>query len=211
MGSDPIAGADPAGMIASRPCRDKRQRLASLGGDGRVGWRRGRLAPRRGRRSGRRCRQPSLAMSSMTANTAGTNTSDSSVEDIRPPITAIAIGERNSPPEPSAVGRRQHAADHGDGGHDDGPRALAAGIDDGLGARHAALHLLDGEVDQHDGVLGDDAHQHQDADHDRQADRLAGDGERDDGAADRQRQREQDGDRAAGSCRTAAPARRRPS
>ena len=72
-----------------------------------------------------------------------------------------------------AVGRRQHAADHGDGGHDDGPRALAAGIDDGLGARHAALHLLDGEVDQHDGVLGDDAHQHQDADHHRQADRLA--------------------------------------
>ena len=40
-------------------------------------------------------------MSSMTANTAGTNTSDSSVEDIRPPITAIAIGERNSPPEPT--------------------------------------------------------------------------------------------------------------
>ena len=46
-------------------------------------------------------RQPSLAMSSMTANTAGTNTSDSSVEDIRPPITAIAIGARNSPPEPT--------------------------------------------------------------------------------------------------------------
>jgi hypothetical protein len=37
----------------------------------------------------------------MTANTAGTNTRESNVEDIRPPITAIAIGERNSPPEPT--------------------------------------------------------------------------------------------------------------
>src|SRR5262245_5425341 len=46
-------------------------------------------------------RQPSLAMSSMTANTAGTNTSDSRVDDISPPITAIAIGARNSPPDPS--------------------------------------------------------------------------------------------------------------
>ena len=45
-------------------------------------------------------RQPTLAMSSITANTAGTKTSDRSVDDMRPPITAIAIGERNSPPEP---------------------------------------------------------------------------------------------------------------
>ncbi len=58
-----------------------------------------------------------------------------------------------------------------------------------------AVHRLDGEIDQHDRVLGDDAHQHQDADDDRRADRLAGEHQRDDGAADRQRQREQDGDR----------------
>ena len=37
-------------------------------------------------------------------------------------------------------------------------------------ARRAAADLLDREVDQHDGVLGDDAHQHQDADHHRHAD-----------------------------------------
>ena len=35
-------------------------------------------------------------------NIAGTNTSDSMVENTRPPITASAIGERNSPPAPNA-------------------------------------------------------------------------------------------------------------
>ncbi len=38
--------------------------------------------------------------SSITVNTAGTKTSDSSVDMIRPPITAIAIGERKPPPSP---------------------------------------------------------------------------------------------------------------
>ena len=67
----------------------------------------------------------------------------------RTPATAPSrtSGRRSRPP-PSARGTRrpsraqrgrQHAADHGDGGHDDGARALAAGVDDGLGARHAAL------------------------------------------------------------------------
>src|SRR5262249_60478763 len=46
-------------------------------------------------------RQPPLAMSSIMANTAGTKTNDRSVDDMRPPITAIAIRERNSPPEPT--------------------------------------------------------------------------------------------------------------
>ena len=67
-------------------------------------------------------------------------------------------------------------ADHRDRGHDDGTGALAAGVDDRLVARHAMADLLDCEVDEHDGVLGDDAHQHQHADDDGQADRLRGDG-----------------------------------
>jgi hypothetical protein len=36
----------------------------------------------------------------MTLKTAGTKRIESSVDDNSPPITAIAIGARNSPPEP---------------------------------------------------------------------------------------------------------------
>ena len=38
----------------------------------------------------------------MRVKNAGTKSSDSTVETSSPPITAIAIGERNSPPAPSA-------------------------------------------------------------------------------------------------------------
>ena len=38
----------------------------------------------------------------MTVKNDGTNTSDNTVETSRPPITAMAMGERNSPPSPSA-------------------------------------------------------------------------------------------------------------
>ncbi len=38
----------------------------------------------------------------MRAKNAGTKSSDSNVEMTSPPMTAIAIGERNSPPAPSA-------------------------------------------------------------------------------------------------------------
>ena len=48
----------------------------------------------------RHARRP---MSSITANTAGTNTRDSSVEESRPPITAMAMGARNSPPESQPI------------------------------------------------------------------------------------------------------------
>ena len=47
-------------------------------------------------------RQTRAPTSSISMNIAGTNTSDSTVENNRPPITASAIGERNSPPAPTA-------------------------------------------------------------------------------------------------------------
>src|SRR6185312_9045404 len=47
-------------------------------------------------------RQISEPRSSITMNIAGTNTSDRTVENSRPPMTASAIGERNSPPAPKA-------------------------------------------------------------------------------------------------------------
>lgn len=43
-----------------------------------------------------------IAASSMTVKSAGTKTSDRSVEASKPPMTAIAIGARNSPPSPKA-------------------------------------------------------------------------------------------------------------
>src|SRR5206468_12091719 len=67
---------------------------------------------------------------------------------------------------------RDHAGDHGDGRHHDGPGALAAGIDDGFGAAHALGAPLYRVVDQHDRVLGHDPHQHEDADDHGHADRL---------------------------------------
>src|SRR2546430_14060250 len=51
-------------------------------------------------------RQNKLPMSSISMNIAGTNTSDNTVENNRPPITASAIRERELPPAP-------HASPHG--------------------------------------------------------------------------------------------------
>jgi len=51
--------------------------------------------------------------------------------------------------------------------------------------RATLLLITDGEIHEHDGVLGHDAHQHQDADDDGKAARTAGDQQRKDRAADR--------------------------
>jgi hypothetical protein len=45
-------------------------------------------------------RQQNAEKSSIMANIAGTKISDSTVEKIKPPITASAMGERISPPAP---------------------------------------------------------------------------------------------------------------
>ena len=47
-------------------------------------------------------RENSRPVSSMIVKNAGTKSRDSNVETRRPPMTAIAIGERNSPPAPNA-------------------------------------------------------------------------------------------------------------
>ena len=60
---------------------------------------------------------------------------------------------------------------------------------------HAFRHAFDAEVDEHDGVLGHDADQHDDADVDRHGDGVVGCEQADDDAAERQRQRQQNGDR----------------
>ncbi|MNY74786.1 hypothetical protein D3C86_2138970 [compost metagenome] len=53
---------------------------------------------------------------------------------------------------------------------------------------------LDGEVDQQDGVLGHDAHQHEDADQHRHGERIAGDDQCCGDTADGERQRQEDGE-----------------
>ena len=58
---------------------------------------------------------------------------------IRPPITAIAIGERKLGVAADAERDRQHAGAHRDRGHEDRPRALVAGVEQRLHARHAAV------------------------------------------------------------------------
>ena len=91
--------------------------------------------------------------------------------------------------------------------HDDRPGALAAGIDDRVVPVHPVLDPLDREIDQHDGVLGHDAHQHQDADDDRHRHGIVGEQQRPDNAAERQRQRQEDGDgwKTLPSSRTSTP------
>src|SRR5208337_662631 len=60
-------------------------------------------------------RQESRPTSSSTVNAAGTKTSDKSVDMMRPPVTAIAIGERKPPPapRPSAEGIMPKQAESG--------------------------------------------------------------------------------------------------
>ena len=59
---------------------------------------------------------------------------------------------------------------------------------------HALAHHLYREIDQQDGIFGDDAHQHQDADQNGHGDGIAGDDQRRRHAADGERQRKQDGE-----------------
>ena len=64
-----------------------------------------------------------------------------------------------------------------------------AGVEDGVEAAHALVHLLQREIDQQDRVLGDDAEQHQQPDEHRHRDRHVGEMERDRAAERRQHQR----------------------
>ena len=87
-----------------------------------------------------------------------------------------------------AHGRGQHAGRHGNGGHHDGAGAFVASLYHGLDPAHALTHHLDRKVDQQDGVFGDDAHQHQDADQHGHRHGVAGDDQRRRHAADGKRQ-----------------------
>ncbi len=62
------------------------------------------------------------------------------------------------------------------------------------GAFHALIDHLDGEIDEQDGVLRHDAHQHQDTDENRHGHGVVCHDQADRHAADGERQREQDGE-----------------
>jgi hypothetical protein len=74
-------------------------------------------------------------------------------------MTMTAMGARAS-----RHGDGDHAEDGRGGGHDDRAQADAAGLDEGLLDDGALEALAVGEVDQEDRGLGDQAHQHDEAD-----------------------------------------------
>ena len=104
-----------------------------------------------------------------------------------PPITAIAIGARKDPPSPTPSADGSIPADMAIEVMMIGRARLRPVLDHGFDPRHALVAHLDREVDQQDGVLRHDAHQHQDADQDGHGERVVGDqkGHRD--AADGER------------------------
>ncbi|MNL26023.1 hypothetical protein D3C87_1475290 [compost metagenome] len=103
-------------------------------------------------------------------------------------------GDRHGSTEGAAFadphGGWQHAGRHGDRGHDDRPCALAAGLDHCVNPLQPVPFHLDGEIDEQDGVLRDDAHQHQDADEDGHGERILCRDQRHCHAADGERQGE---------------------
>ena len=135
-------------------------------------------------------------MSSTSVNTAGTMTSVSAVEVISPPMTAIAMGARNSAVAAQAEGHRQHAGDHGDGGHDDGTRALVArlaacAVGRSLPARISSMAKSTSRI-EFLATMPISIRKPMITDSDSE---VAGEQQRDRRAAHRQRQRGQDGDR----------------
>ena len=115
------------------------------------------------------------------------------MEVISPPITARAMGARISAPGPEGQGQGQHAEDHGQGGHHDRAQPGPAGGDDGLPALQTPGPQHLGVVHQQDGVLGDQAHQHDEADQGHDVDRVPGQQQHAGHADDGQGQGEHDG------------------
>ena len=81
-----------------------------------------------------------------------------------PPMTAIAIGDRNSPPAPNAKALGTMPATMAMVVMTMGRARFSTRIHDCRGAVNACVHRLDRKIEQHDRVLGDDAHEHEDAD-----------------------------------------------
>ena len=74
-------------------------------------------------------------------------------------------GFLSSEPVPDSERQRQRAEQRGQRRHHDRAEAQQAGLHDRLARRHALRALrVEREVDHHDGVLLDDAHQQHDAD-----------------------------------------------
>ena len=92
--------------------------------------------------------------------------------------------------------QRQRAEQRGQRRHHDRAEAQQAGLHDGFVGRHALMPLrLQREVDHHDRVLLDDAHQQNDADQADHRQVLPEQHQRQDGADAGRRQRRENGDR----------------
>lgn len=122
------------------------------------------------------------SMSSMNAWTTGTRTSDSTVELMSPPITAISIGTRNSDPSPRTIAVGTMPAAIAEVVMMIGAGALAAGFHQRLALGRASALGLNRDLVQKNRIFGRQPHQHQDADQRRQAQFRAADQQPEEGA-----------------------------
>ncbi len=81
-----------------------------------------------------------------------------------PENTATPMAWRISAPAPVDDHQRHDTHDERDRRHQDRPQPQAAGFQHGRDAVHALLLLVLGELDDEDGVLTRQAHQHDEAD-----------------------------------------------
>ena len=112
----------------------------------------------------------------------GDEAADDGAGHRRPELGALAEGEE----------QRQHAEDHRGRRHQDRAEPRPSRRDDRRPAVHAAPAEDLRVVDQQDGVLGDEAHQHDEADERHDVDRVAGEHECARHTDNRQGQREHD-------------------
>ena len=91
--------------------------------------------------------------------------------------------------------QREHAENHGHGRHDDRAQADAPRLENGVQSRLAGGAPLVHEIDEEDAVLGDEPHEHDDADHRHHVERSPGHEERQCHAEEAEGQGEHDGQR----------------
>ncbi len=100
----------------------------------------------------------------MTEKKTGVRKIPKSVTPTMPLNTAIPSDRRISEPAPEATTSGNHADDESERGHQDRPQPQPACLERRLAARQALQVLLLGVLDDQDGVLARQPHQHHQAD-----------------------------------------------
>ena len=112
-----------------------------------------------------------------------------------PPITARPNGARKSAPSPAPMATGIIPAMSAIVVIMMGRKRSAAGFDKSFSQRHSRLVLPLRKVDEKNGILGDDSHQQHDPNERHHVQRVAGNNKRDHYSDERERQRDQDGNK----------------